>query len=74
MSSVLVNPTSDRITREREFHPINLRQDKKDLMGQLIATLEQLMDEKVEGNVIITLTPGRILDIKVREVRRINQK
>ncbi len=71
MSTVLTNPTSDRITREREFRPVHMRQDRKDLMAQILVTLGQLLDEKVEGNVIITLSPGRILDIKVREVQRL---
>lgn len=71
MSAVLTNQTADRMTREREFRPVSLRQDKKDLLAQISIAIEQMLDEKINGNIIVNVTGGAVTDVKVREIQRI---
>lgn len=64
-------PVSDRITRERTYEVISKRLDKKDALGQVAITLEDVLVPGFVGQIILNCNGGNVNSIQVKESKRV---
>ena len=62
---------SDKVVRERTFEIIQLRGDRKDVMGQLAVTIDKLLADGFTGCIEIHCSQGRVNNVKARESQRL---
>lgn len=71
MSTIGNTPISDRISRERIYEIVSLREDKKDAFAQLVITLWDLLSGKFTGKITLNCSQGSISNIQVSESRKV---
>lgn len=71
MGNATNSPVSDRIIRERTFEIISMRDDKKDALGQLVITLDQILKKGFVGQIILNCNgSGAVSSIQVKETTK----
>lgn len=71
MTSIATNkPVSDKVIRERTFEVTGSREDKKDIQGVIALTIQQLMEAKTTGQVILNFNQGHVASMILKESRR----
>jgi hypothetical protein len=73
-SKVLHIPVTEKINRIRTFDLVQMRADRKDVMGQVVTILDQLLDEKFNGTIVINVSSGGIAHVQANEIAKIPVK
>lgn len=64
-------PVSDKVIRERTFEILGDREDKKDMVGQVTITLQQLLCNGFVGQITLNCSNGRVNSVQVKETKRV---
>lgn len=64
-------PSYEQIVRERVFNIQSLREDKRDLAGQISVTILQLLEEGFIGSFTVNCGAGGSVSIQVKESQKI---
>ncbi|MGH7184479.1 MAG: hypothetical protein ACREJN_21245 [Nitrospiraceae bacterium] len=73
-SRVLHIPVSETVYRDRIFHLVEFRADRKDLLAELITNITMLLDEGFVGSIQINMSGGVIANVKAHEITSIPVK
>lgn len=73
-SKVLHIPVTEKINRTRTFDLLQMRADRKDILAQFVTVMDQLLDEKFNGTIVVNVSNGGMAHIQANEVVKIPLK
>ena len=70
--AVEIQPQSESISRKRTYSLASLRTDARDFFSQLLILLNQLMNARHTGQVVLNFNQGRLCSVETIETQKIN--
>lgn len=73
-SKVLLSPVVEKVIRDRTFDIVQLRSDRGDMLGQLISLVNNLLDEKFNGSIVLDISNGGVSHVQAHEISKVGPR